>query len=174
MSQPSSSFLAATYERMLREQLPNLFRLHVNPFVSQACLALSRYVETTWATVGEHQSFLANSFDEALSGAIKLARFDGRIAGRSPVGLVLDPAGRLGPFASARAGDGRVEFVPALVAAGEGDGPFGFVVLVGAGGGDLGRHAEAAREALRRGALVIACVDRPALAALRRRSGGLL
>ena len=62
-------FLVETFERMLRERLPNLFRLHVNPFVAQTCLALSRHVEGTWADGGERQSFLANGFDEALSGS---------------------------------------------------------------------------------------------------------
>lgn len=171
------SFLDQTFERMLREQLPNLFRLYVNPFVAQACLCLSRYVETTWPDGGtEHQSFLANSFDEALSGAIKLARFDGSAAGRSPTGLIIDPNGRLGPFVSTPVADGRIEFVPGLVVAGAESapaGPFGFVVLIGAGG-DLERHAETVRAAVRQGALLITCVDRPALAAMRRSSTGLL
>jgi acetylornithine/succinyldiaminopimelate/putrescine aminotransferase len=192
-----SSFLAETYERMLREQLPNLFRLYVNAFVAQTCLCLSRYV-ALWhsqetvpqrgETVlqrggGEYQSFLANSFDEALSGAIKLARYDASVAGRPTLGLVLDPAGRLGPFASAPAGGGRVEFVPGLVVVGGEDDVrkvasaeqrFGFVVLVAADG-TLDRHAEAVREVLRRdAALLITCVDRASLAGLRRTPAGLL
>src|SRR5262249_10296817 len=140
----------------------------------------SRYVETTWpASGGEHQSFLANSFDEAVSGAIKLARFACAAEGASPRGLILDPAGRLGPFASAAVGEERIEFVPGLVDDGGPDlpypDPFGFVVLVAAGGSDLERWAEMVQTAEHHeGALVITCVDRPALAALRQSKGGLL
>ncbi len=153
----TSSLLAGTYGRMLQEQLPNLFRLYVNPFVAQTCLCLSKYVSGTWGTEsnghGEHQSFLANSFGEALSGAIKLARYAANVEGRPTLGLVLDPTGKLGPFASAPVSDQRIEFIPGLVSivadsdqqTVAGGGKFGFIVLVAAENGALDRHAAAVR-----------------------------
>jgi acetylornithine/succinyldiaminopimelate/putrescine aminotransferase len=174
--------LADTYERMLRERLPNLFRLYLNPFVARTCFCLGRYAATTWdggtGAAGDFQTFLANGFDEALSGAVKLARYHASLSGRPPAGLILDAADRLGPFAAAPAAGGRVEFVPGLDVAGRGDDPlvlaaserrFGFVVLVAAAEGIPEAHAAAARAVVRRDAsLVITCVDRAALAALRR------
>ena len=181
------SLLAETFGRMLREQLPNLFRLYVNPFVAQTCLCLSRAVGGVWGAEmnghGEYQSFLANSFDEALSGAIKLARYDAGAAGRSPLGLVIDPDGKLGPFASVNVREGRIEFVPGLfvvatendlasIAAGQ---TFSFVVLVAAANGALDRYAAAVREVVRRDApRIITCVDRETLLGLRKTSSGLL
>src|ERR1022692_621801 len=113
--------LTETYEQILREQLPNLFRLYLNPYVVQTCFCLERYIHDTWyAKKGSpepYQSFLANSFDEALSGAIKLARYCASIAGRSTTGLVIDPTERLGPFASA----GSVVFLPGLTVVGKKD-----------------------------------------------------
>jgi len=107
---------------MLRDELPNLFRLYINPYVVQACFCLERYVQTTWTAAGpksDYQTFLANGFDEALGGAIKLARYDRSLASAPSLGLIIDPAGRLGPFASARAADGAVvEFLPGLVVIG--------------------------------------------------------
>src|SRR5262249_14957893 len=112
--------LADTYGQILREQLPNFLRLYLNPYVTQACFCLARYVQTTWGGHGAagrgYQTFLANGFDEALGGAIKLARYSASVAGRPAAGLVLDPADRLGPYAAASvAGGGRVEFLPGLV-----------------------------------------------------------
>jgi acetylornithine/succinyldiaminopimelate/putrescine aminotransferase len=173
---------------MLREQLPNLLRLYLNPYVTQVCFCLARYVQGTWgapaAGDGEYQSFLANGFDEALSGAIKLARYAASVAGRPTTGLIVDPADRLGPYAGvALVGGARVEFLPGLVVIGPGDavpkaastGPFGLVVLVAGAAAELDRHADALRLVVRRDApLVITCVDRASLAALRRVSGSLL
>ena len=72
------------------------------PFVAQTCLCLSRYVQETWfkqdSPKPSFQSFLANSFDEAVSGAIKLARYAADIRGKSLAGLVIDCENRLGPF----------------------------------------------------------------------------
>jgi acetylornithine/succinyldiaminopimelate/putrescine aminotransferase len=181
-----------TCDRIIREQIPNFFRLYLNPFLVQTCYCLSRYVETTWyegrpAEPG-HPSFLANSFDEALSGAIKLARFLANQEGRSPAGLVIDRGGRLGPFAgvtvalpaeSADPGQARIEFIPqlkvagaegvdldALVGAGE---RFGFVVLVATSGPSLDRDREALWTLVHAQApLVITCIDRPALGLIRQ------
>jgi acetylornithine/succinyldiaminopimelate/putrescine aminotransferase len=181
--------LAETFERILRERLPNLFRLYVNPFVAQACLCLARYAGTTWrrppGTEDDFQTFLANGFDEALGGAIKLARYAASVTGGPTTGLVIDGADRLGPFASAPiAGGGRVTFVPGLEVVGKDDAfppvpptgpPFGFVVLVPGADGGLGRHTEAARALVRSDyALVVTCVDRESLAALRRSADAAL
>jgi acetylornithine/succinyldiaminopimelate/putrescine aminotransferase len=169
---------------MLRGQLPNFFRLYLNPHVVQTCLCLSRYVATTWpgaaAGDGAYPSFLANSFDEALAGAIKLARYSGAVQGRSPLGLVIDPCGKLGPFASVTLEGGRVEFVPDLAVVSDDSEidaqlrsgqRFGFVILAG----PPDRHGEALRALIRQTApLLITCVDRPTLAACRDGGGGLL
>jgi acetylornithine/succinyldiaminopimelate/putrescine aminotransferase len=178
--------LAETYDEILRGQLPNLFRLYLNPFVAQACLCLGRYVATTWPTRPgeEFQSFLANSFDEALSGAIKLARYTAHVSGRPGAGLVFDPADRLGPFAGVSVGPGRVEFLPGLVVRNgrpgradppRPDGPLGFVVLVPTADGALEAQADEVRSVIQRDSpLVIACLDRAVLAGLRRSASGLL
>ena len=77
--------LSEAYEQILRDQEPNFLRLYLNHHAVQTCFCLDRYVRTTWPGMpastrrpyahGEDcQSFLANGFEEALSGAIKLAR----------------------------------------------------------------------------------------------------
>jgi acetylornithine/succinyldiaminopimelate/putrescine aminotransferase len=180
---------ADTYEQILREKLPNLFRLYLNPYVAQTCFCLGRYAQSSWdtrtAAAGDYQSFLANIFDEALSGAIKLARYRASLAGRPTTGLVIDVAERLGSFASATLADGaRVEFLPGLLVARCGEDVlaverarerFGLVVLVATADDKLGRCAEATRRLVAGNApLVITCVDRATLAALRRAPSGLI
>ncbi|MCI0683558.1 MAG: aminotransferase class III-fold pyridoxal phosphate-dependent enzyme [Gemmataceae bacterium] len=175
----SRALLVETCERLLREQTPNLFRLYLNPYVVQTCLCLERYAQTTWPAPhpqplspegrGEsrsspYQTFLANGFDEALSGAIKLARYCARVSGKPAAGLIIDAAGRLGPFASATARGEMVSFLPGIaVVRKPGEAPlgamFGFVVL--ASGGDM--HSDAARRLVETGALLIRCVDRASL-----------
>jgi acetylornithine/succinyldiaminopimelate/putrescine aminotransferase len=182
--------LVDTHKQILREQLPNFLRLYLNPYVTQTCYCLSRYMQLWHGQPGaEYQTFLANGFDEALGGAIKLARYCASVAGRPTTGLILDPADRLGPFAgTAVFGDQRVQFLPGLVVAGkngdaraaaESGGPFGLVVLVaeaeGEGEGMPDRHAEACRLAtLRDSPLVVACVDRQSLGALLRNASSIL
>jgi acetylornithine/succinyldiaminopimelate/putrescine aminotransferase len=175
---------------MIRQQIPNFFRLYLNPFVVQTCFCLSRYVRSTWfngsPAAVPYQSFLANSFDEALSGAIKLARFSGSLECRSPLGLVIDRGGRLGPFAAVSIrGQGRIEFMPKLVVAGE-DGRalddfsrsgerFGFVVLVDDPASPWAQDAEALRALIReQRPLVITCLDRRGLNACRKDASRLL
>jgi acetylornithine/succinyldiaminopimelate/putrescine aminotransferase len=115
--------LFETWDQMVKEQTPNFLRLHLSRSVAQTCFCLSRYVQETWHR-GEaprlpYQSFLANGFDEALSGAIKLARFCTDVEGRPKAGLVIDPDRRLGPLASVTLLDrGKIDFIPDLVVAG--------------------------------------------------------
>ena len=178
-----------SFEQILRLELPNLFRLYLNPYVTQTCFCLTRYVQITWGAkaedAAEYQTFLANSFDEALSGAIKLARYSASLASRPATGLVLDAANRLGPYASALvAGGGKVEFLPGLVVVGNSadprtavtsEGPFGLLVLVPGPDAVIDQHAEAIRLLVLRDApVVITCVDREALTALRRGSHRVL
>jgi acetylornithine/succinyldiaminopimelate/putrescine aminotransferase len=208
MHQPSP--LAETLEQMLREQEPNFLRLYLNPHVVQACYALDRYMSTTWpspATAAsggvepteDCQSFLANGLEEALSGAIKLARYRRPTTGADPTGLVIDLAGRLTGFASAELdGGGHVQFLPGIRVIGQNDidgaaggptservanrllaegGPSGIDPLVLVAGADhrLDGHQEAIRGLVRRHApTVITCVDREGLAALRDGPRGLL
>src|SRR5262249_8276704 len=102
-----------TCDQMLRQELPNLLRLYVNPHVTQVCFCLELYVQSTWQDDNDFQTFLANGFDEALSGAIKLARYCASLEGRRTTGLVVDCTGRLGPFAGVTLADGgTIEFVP--------------------------------------------------------------
>jgi acetylornithine/succinyldiaminopimelate/putrescine aminotransferase len=178
MHEPPS--LTDTIRLMLRNQLPNLFRLYLNPYVAQACLCLSRYVGATWSGASkeeEYQTFLANSFDEALGGAIKLARYCARLGGRPATGVVIDVDDRLGPFTATKiGGNQRVEYLPGLVIPGKDDlwsiaslgQRFGLIVLVAAKAGALNAHAEAIYQVIRRDApLVITCVDRSGLDTLR-------
>jgi acetylornithine/succinyldiaminopimelate/putrescine aminotransferase len=198
MHQPTS--LAETLERMLRDQEPNFLRLYLNPHVVRTCYALDRYMSTTWAPPADDatgggeptedcQTFLANSLEEALSGAVKLVRYGRTTAGADagPTALVLDPDDRLVGFASAELpGGDRVHFVPGFRVIGKGgadggasieDGPSAIdpLVLVAGVGGRLDEHAEAIRRLVRRHApTVITCVDRESLAALRGGGRGLL
>ncbi|MBC7964523.1 MAG: hypothetical protein H7Z17_01260, partial [Fuerstia sp.] len=67
-----------TCDRIVRLKLPNLLRLYLNPFVAQTCVALNEMVHALWPETkshGSYPSFLANSGEEALSGAVKLARY---------------------------------------------------------------------------------------------------
>jgi acetylornithine/succinyldiaminopimelate/putrescine aminotransferase len=145
---------------------------------------LSRYVRTTWFpnSPGDScfQSFLANSFEEAQSGAIKLARYNGSLKGQSPAGLIVDPDRRLDYFAALSLGNrGKIEFVPKLVVV-SGEDPdleavvrgrerFGYVVLFALPEPSWSRQLQILQPLLLEQApLIIACVDRSSLAAIRR------
>lgn len=116
--EPSS--ILETCRQIIDERIPNLFRLFINPCVAQSCLCLSRLVETTWPTndtPSGYQVFLANGMEEALSGAIKLARYAANLEFGTPSeGIILgsgDP--RLEFFASAKLEGGEsVTFIPGL------------------------------------------------------------
>ncbi len=205
-----STSLAETYEQILHEREPNFLRLYLNPRVAQVCFSLDRYVRTTWtgprASAGRKhaaeevcQSFLANGLEEALGGAIKLARYSRHMKGRHSTGLILDPADRLAGYVAAQMPGGeRVQFLPGLRVVGnnqfrgepgtlclESELHKGHVasealylnplVLVAGAGTLLEQHAEAIRSIVRRRApLVITCVDRAGLTALLDGSYGIL
>jgi acetylornithine/succinyldiaminopimelate/putrescine aminotransferase len=168
-----------TWDEMLAGQVPNFLRLYVNPFVAQACLCLGRYVRDTWhseeSPTPEYQSFLANGFDEALSGAIKLARFAAALEGRSKTGLVLDPDGRLGPLGSiALEGQGTIDFIPELVVRDKTVPDdidlrrLGFVVLFPSAAPAPQVLLDALETLGQAAPRVIACIDRPGLAHCRQ------
>ncbi len=114
----AESSILATCERMIREQMPNLLRLGVNPHVAQACYCLTQIIAEAWprsADANGYQVFLANSREEALSGAIKLARYAAHAQGSPATGLILDEDRRFEHFASTElAGLGRLEFIPGI------------------------------------------------------------
>jgi len=163
--------LVETFEQMVQQQLPNLYRLYLNPYVVQMCLCLEQYIHRTWPTKRglRHQTFVANSFDEALAGAIKLARHHASVMGRTTNGLVIDPQDRLGAFISTKAAGQIVEFVPGLRVIGK-DRPaspeqvIGFVVHAKP---DLGEERWVRQLVCDTSALVVMCIDRSALTRLR-------
>ena len=140
---PIASSIAATCDRMIREKMPNLLRLYINPAVAQACYCLTRLIAEAWpglVDADQYQVFLANSGEEALSGAIKLARYAANAEGTSGTGLILDEDGRIEHFASTElAGHGRLQFIPGIEVVGDPGtvadrladpkSPVGFVVL---------------------------------------------
>jgi acetylornithine/succinyldiaminopimelate/putrescine aminotransferase len=150
---------------------------------------LSKYVHSTWPENGsaeaDSQTFLANAFDEALSGAIKLARYWANLQGCSPAGLVLDPGGRLGPFASVEiAKRGRIEFIPDLIVLKSDEAQlqeicragkqFSFVVLVAPLASVPPRQDELLLLRRHQKPLIITCIDRDSLASCRQSSSSLL
>jgi acetylornithine/succinyldiaminopimelate/putrescine aminotransferase len=181
--------LLETCAELIGRQTPNLFRLYLNPHVVQTCLCLNRYIQDAWYKQNplrpDYQSFLANSFDEALSGAIKLARYAAEMEGRSQKGLVLDCANRLGSFAAVRIRDEEtIEYVPDLVVLNanqlerEDASPlthrFGFVVLVLSPALEASKHLDEILTFLEQPNLLrIACVDRTALDNCRRSASTL-
>jgi acetylornithine/succinyldiaminopimelate/putrescine aminotransferase len=179
----TSHLFLDTCEQLIRQRTPNLFRLYLNPYVVQTCLCLKRYVQDTWhrktPEKPSYQSFLANGFDEALSGAIKLSRYSADIEKRSQAGLVLDSGNRIGPFASIRMGDATpIEFIPDLTvldndaldlgAIPTSEQAFGFIVVVLSEDLELSPHRDSILSfLLSQSALLIVCVDRAALTRLR-------
>jgi acetylornithine/succinyldiaminopimelate/putrescine aminotransferase len=110
--------LLDTVEEMTQEQVPNFFRLYLNPYVTRACYCLDKIVRDTWCGYADEtgfQTFLANGFLEALSGAVKLARFALDLEGRPRAGLLVDGDHRLRYFASLRLPyEKKIEFIPEL------------------------------------------------------------
>lgn len=107
-----------TLRLMIRKRLPNLFRLYLNPYVAQACYCLNESIRSAWpaaASSDPHQVFLANGMEEALSGAVKLARYTVGTVGRHGNGLIFDAENRLEHFAHTDLPTGdRIEFIPGL------------------------------------------------------------
>lgn len=80
--------LLETAEQIIRLRIPNFLRLYLNPWVGRTCIVLSELVRTFFPetlNAARFPSFLANSGAEALSGAIKLARFSHYREGRTAV-----------------------------------------------------------------------------------------
>jgi acetylornithine/succinyldiaminopimelate/putrescine aminotransferase len=153
--------LFKTWAELERRQTPNFFRLYLNPHVAQTCFCLNQLVQENFnhgRAEPAYQSFLANSFEEALSGAIKLARFAANEEGRPSAGLVLDPAGRLPHFAATTLADGEsLTFIPDLDVISNGasipNRRYGFVVLCG-DALDETRHARILKDA----PILLACL----------------
>ena len=114
----SAPSLAETCDQIIRGKIPNLLRLYLNPYVAQTCYCLSTYIKTNWATSyssTDFQVFLANSLEEALSGAVKLARYICNATNSANAGVLLDPKNRLEHFATTQlAGQGGICFIPDL------------------------------------------------------------
>lgn len=175
--------LLKTLDKLIQEQTPNFFRLYLNPYVAQTCFCLGRMVQDAWYTQvaekPEFQTFLANSVDEALSGAVKLARFCASQQGRPRMGLLLGGRGRFANFASLSLGAlGHLELIPELVVVDEDTaaieslvGPldrFGYLVLCAPTDGKDRERLERILAALPSPApLVIACVGRAEFDACR-------
>jgi acetylornithine/succinyldiaminopimelate/putrescine aminotransferase len=140
----SRHLLLETWDKIVADELPNFLRLYMSPYVVHTCLCLGRYVQETWYAQAERrpefQSFLANSFDEALSGAIKLARFCADLDNQSKVGLILDPEEKAGPLISVKLENrDKIDFIPDVHAVDPNDiaagalpdlpQPIGFIIL---------------------------------------------
>jgi acetylornithine/succinyldiaminopimelate/putrescine aminotransferase len=176
--------LLPTLETIVQQQTPNLFRLYLNPHVVQTCFCLGRLVQDAWyrdaAEKPEFQTFLANGFDEALSGALKLARFAAGREGRSSAGVILGGRDRLDSFASLSLGtQGRLDLIPDLVLA-ETESALPaevgcVVVFPSTEAGERERSARLLDRLRARRPLVIAAVSRASLDACRRdpSDGGL-
>ena len=110
-----SPALADTCDLMISRQIPNLLRLYLNPYVVQASFCLTEAVAAAWPEqpAKQRQVFLANSEEEALSGAVKLARYAANAEQRSNRGLIVDTQNRWTHFAStALAGQPTLEYLP--------------------------------------------------------------
>ncbi|MFO0949800.1 MAG: aminotransferase class III-fold pyridoxal phosphate-dependent enzyme [Isosphaeraceae bacterium] len=191
---PHTPPLSETLRQMLEAREPNLLRLYLNPHVARACFCLDRYVRTTWPESAgrggadeDFQTFLANSLEEALSGAVKLARFTRGDSGAAARGLILDPADRAEGFASFDLDGGQtVQFLPGLRTLGraalEGeakglsaDSGLNPLVLVSRNEDILNRHTDSIRSLVKTfQPLVVTCVDREGLDRLRAGAGGIL
>ena len=114
VSQSDERIAAAleTCAEIVDRAIPNFLRVVLNPFVAQTCVALEHFAQRIVHVPTDQScpSFLANSVDEALSGAVKLARFNSNVSGRV---LVLDTENRFPHFAFSDLADGtRIEFLP--------------------------------------------------------------
>ena len=112
---PGSLRALETCDELARRKSPNFLRVVFNPWVAQTCLVLDYYARRLLRfSPGNRDSFcpsfLANSVDEALSGAVKLARFNADVGSKV---LVVDPENRFPHFGFSVRPDGtRVEYIP--------------------------------------------------------------
>jgi acetylornithine/succinyldiaminopimelate/putrescine aminotransferase len=118
---PLNSPLEEIILRLTSQAIPNLLRLHLSPHVAQACYLLDRLAALWRETPGEQQSlaagqvFLANSGEEALSGALKLTRTIVSRDGDGRGALIYDPLGSFRHFSDTYVDNGeRIEFLPAV------------------------------------------------------------
>ena len=98
-----------TCQQIVDSQLPNLFRLHLNPYVAQVCYCLSMMTDAHLRKrkrIDPNQVFLCNGYAEAVSGAIKLARFTGRTTDSPVDGLIIDRDLQLEHFANTQSASG--------------------------------------------------------------------
>ena len=82
-----------TCDQIIRLKIPNLLRLYLNPFVAQTCVALAEMVWDVWPESkkeGRRSSFLANSGEEALSGALKLARYTQNVRSQNDASITME------------------------------------------------------------------------------------
>jgi acetylornithine/succinyldiaminopimelate/putrescine aminotransferase len=175
----SHHLLFNTWDKILDEQLPNFLRLYMSPYVVHTCLCLGRYVQETWyeraVPQPEFQSFLANSFEEALSGAIKLTRFCADLEEQPKAGLLIDPDDKVGPLITAKLEDlGNIDFIPDIQIINQKEfsagaplhlsQAIGFAIVFPSAALDVGKLRDLLGS-LGRGSAprVIACVDRASL-----------
>ena len=110
-------------DELISTQTPNLLRVHLNPWVTQTCLTLNHYAQSlcrfTSSEAEDCPSFLCNSRDEALSGAIKLARYTinaRSLKKRTPAAIIVDPHQVFPHFGYSLRSDGAtVQFVPGII-----------------------------------------------------------
>lgn len=115
------SSLLDTCDELTEQSTPNLLRLYLNPWVACACVAFDHFARPhLQCTAGtDVASFFANSTEEALSGAIKLARY--HVNGREPAvrsgqTIIVDSHNRLPHFGySVRSDGSTTQHVPGIV-----------------------------------------------------------
>lgn len=63
-----------TCRELIDKQIPNLFRLYLNPYVAQACVCLEEILKQTWqnsyTTEERLPTYLGNAFEEVLSARV--------------------------------------------------------------------------------------------------------
>lgn len=104
-----------TCAELIERKTPNFLRVVFNPWVAQTCLVLDHYARQL-LRFGSNDaaqfcpSFLANSVDEAISGSVKLARFNATNGSKV---LVIDPENRFPHFGySVREDGSKIEYIP--------------------------------------------------------------
>lgn len=120
-----------TCRQMISSQTPNLLRLYLNPWVAQVCLCLEYLamplLRYPYDACERCPSFLCNSREEAISGAIKLCRHlqlsqpnrrqsTSATESNEQICIVIDDKGTLIDFEETKLSDGsRIEFLPHII-----------------------------------------------------------